>query len=70
MATRCLTLADVAEALKLTMTAARALVSAGKLPAIQVGGKHVWRIEESVLEQFIQDQYTATRERQKAERAQ
>ena len=40
------------------------------LPAMQVGGKHVWRIEESVLEQFIQDQYTATRERQKAERAQ
>ena len=47
-----------------------ALVSSGELPAIQVGGKHVWRIEESVLEQFIQDQYTATRERQKAERAQ
>ena len=56
--------------LNLTMSATRALVSSGELPAIQVGGKHVWRIEESVLEQFIQDQYTATRERQKAERAQ
>ena len=33
-------------------------------------GKHVWRIEESVLEQFIQDQYAATRERQKAENPQ
>ena len=70
MATRFLTLADVAETLNLTMSATRALVSSGELPAIQVGGKHVWRIEESVLEQFIQDQYTATRERQKAERAQ
>ena len=55
--------------LNLTMSATRALVSSGELPAIQVGGKHVWRIEESVLEQFIQDQYAATRERQKAENA-
>ena len=62
MATRFLTLADVAETLNLTMSATRALVSSGELPAIQVGGKHVWRIEESVLEQFIQDQYTATRD--------
>ena len=31
---------------------------------------HVWLVEESVLEQFIQDQYAATRERQKAEHAQ
>ena len=69
MATRFLTLADVAETLNLTMSATRALVSSGELPAIQVGGKHVWRIEESVLEQFIQDQYAATRERQKAENA-
>jgi len=53
MATRFLTLADVAETLNLTMSATRA-----------------WRIEESVLEQFIQDQYAATRERQKAENAQ
>ena len=69
MATRFLTLADVAETLNLTMSAT-ALVSSGELPAIQVGGKHVWRIEESVLEQFIQDQYVATRERQKAENTQ
>ena len=62
--------ADVAETLNLTMSATRALVSSGELPAIQVGGKHVWRIEESVLEQFIQDQYAATRERQKAENPQ
>ena len=38
MATRFLTLADVAETLNLTMSATRALVSSGELPAIQVGG--------------------------------
>ena len=63
MAPRFLTLADVAETLNLTMSATRVLVSSGELPAIQVGGKKVWRVEESVLEQYIQDQYRAARER-------
>lgn len=63
MTQRFLTLADVAETLNLTMSATRALVSSGELPAIQVGGKRVWRVEESVLEQYIQDQYAITRER-------
>lgn len=63
MSPRFLTLADVAETLNLTMSAARSLVSTGELPAIQVGGKKAWRIEESVLEQYIEDQYAATRER-------
>ncbi|WP_076463956.1 helix-turn-helix domain-containing protein [Actinomyces mediterranea] len=64
MAPRFLTLTDVAETLNLTMSAARSLVTSGELPAIQVGGKKVWRIEESVLERYIQDQYAAARERQ------
>ncbi|MDC4232682.1 helix-turn-helix domain-containing protein [Actinomyces sp. B33] len=64
MAPRFLTLADVAETLNLTMSATRSLVSSGELPAIQVGGKRVWRVEESVLEQYIQDQYAAARRRQ------
>ncbi|QWW20313.1 helix-turn-helix domain-containing protein [Schaalia sp. 19OD2882] len=63
MSPRFLTLADVSETLNLTMSATRALVSSGELPAIQVGGKRTWRVEETVLEKFIQDQYTATRER-------
>ncbi|MDO4258867.1 MAG: helix-turn-helix domain-containing protein [Actinomycetaceae bacterium] len=63
MAPRFLTLADVSETLNLTMSATRALVSSGELPAIQVGGKRTWRIEEAALEKFIQDQYTATRKR-------
>lgn len=63
MAPRFLTLADVAETLNLTMSAARSLVSSGELPAIQIGGKRAWRIEEAVLEHYIEEQYAATRER-------
>lgn len=66
MAPRFLTLADVAEILNLTPSAARSLVNSGELPAIQVGGKKAWRIEDTVLEQYIQDQYAATRERVKS----
>lgn len=63
MSPRFLTLADVAETLNLTMSATRSLVSSGELPAIQVGGKKVWRVEESALEKYIEDQYAATRAR-------
>ncbi|QPK80742.1 helix-turn-helix domain-containing protein [Schaalia sp. ZJ405] len=63
MAPRFLTLADVAETLNLTTSAARSLVTSGELPAIQVGGKHAWRIEATVLEKYIEDQYRLTRER-------
>ncbi len=63
MTPRFLTLADVADTLNLSMSATRALVNSGELPAIQVGGKRVWRIEDSALEQYIQDQYAASRAR-------
>ena len=63
MAQRFLTLSDVAETLNITMSAARALVNSGELPAIQVGGKKVWRIEDSALEKYIQEQYSIARER-------
>ena len=66
MDTRFLTLADVAETLNLTMSATRALVTSGDLPAIQVGGKKVWRVEESALEHDIQQQYALARQRQHA----
>lgn len=66
MSPRFLTLTDVAEILNLTPSAARSLVNSGELPAIQVGGKKAWRIEDTVLEQYIQDQYAATRERVKS----
>ena len=69
MAPRFLTLADVAKTLNLTMSAARALVTSGELPAIQVGGKKVWRVEASALEKYIEDQYALTRERTRAHSA-
>jgi hypothetical protein len=33
------------------------------LPAIQVGGRGVWRIERDRLEAYIADQYETTRRR-------
>ncbi|WP_075888826.1 helix-turn-helix domain-containing protein [Actinomyces provencensis] len=69
MAPRFLTLADVAKTLNLTMSAARALVTSGELPAIQVGGKKVWRVEASALEKYIEDQYALARERTRAHSA-
>lgn len=58
---RFLTLTDVAEELNVSMSQARAMVRSGELPAIQVGGRGQWRVEQSVLEEFISDQYAATR---------
>lgn len=63
MTPRFLTLADVAEILNLSMSATRSLVTSGELPAIQIGGKRQWRVEEAQLEKYIQQQYEETRER-------
>ncbi|PYF99350.1 DNA binding domain-containing protein, excisionase family [Georgenia satyanarayanai] len=58
---RFLTLADVAEELSVSVAQARSLVRSGDLPAIQVGGRGVWRVESVVLEEYIQRQYERTR---------
>ncbi|EEH63826.1 DNA binding domain, excisionase family [Gleimia coleocanis DSM 15436] len=60
------TLADVAEVLNISMSATRALVHSGDLPAIQIGGKNAWRVEATELEAFIQRQYELTRQRIKS----
>ncbi|WP_285726282.1 helix-turn-helix domain-containing protein [Psychromicrobium xiongbiense] len=57
---RFLTLADVSEQLQISSPAAYALVRSGELPAIQVGGRGQWRVEETMLEQYIQDRYADT----------
>ena len=49
---RFLTLAEVAETLNITLSAARSLVNSRELP-----------VEESVLEEFIQTQYEHSRAR-------
>lgn len=68
MAPRFLTLADVVEQLNISTAQARALVRSGELPAIQVGGRGVWRVETAELEAYIERKYAENRERVAAER--
>ena len=62
MARRFLQLADVAEILNISAAQTYALVRSGELPAIKVGGRGQWRVEETELETYIQRMYAATRE--------
>ncbi|GER23128.1 hypothetical protein NCCP1664_16240 [Zafaria cholistanensis] len=55
-------LEDVAEELNVNMPQVRSLVRSGELPAIQIGGRGVWRVERTELEAYIQRQYAAARE--------
>jgi len=59
-APRFLTLADVAEVLNVTVRQVYALVRAGDLRGIQIGGRGQWRIENSELEDYIARQYART----------
>ncbi|PID52992.1 MAG: DNA-binding protein [Micrococcales bacterium] len=61
MPSRFLTLSDVAEVLNVSAAQAYALVRSGELPAIKVGGRGQWRIEESKLEEYIQAGYERTK---------
>lgn len=63
MAPRFLTLADVADVLNISLSQTRALVRSGDLRAIQVGGRHQWRVEDTELEAYIQRMYAQTQER-------
>jgi excisionase family DNA binding protein len=58
---RFLLLSDVAETLNISLVQARALVTSGELPAIQVGGRGQWRVEASELEAYIQRKYAEAR---------
>lgn len=62
MTNRFLTLADVAETLNITMAQSKALVRSGTLPAVKIGGRGVWRVEASMLEDYIERMYAETRE--------
>ena len=52
---RFLTLADVAEILNVSAAQAYALVRSGEVPAIQVGGRGQWRVEEQRLRHFLEN---------------
>lgn len=62
MAPRFLTLADVAETLNVSAAQTYALVRSGDLPAIKIGGRGQWRVEATVLEEFIARKYQQTQE--------
>lgn len=57
---RFLTLADVGEVLNISSSQTYALVRSGDLPAIQVGGRGQWRVEATVLEDYIKQAYEKT----------
>lgn len=58
---RFLTLADVAEILNISATQTYALVRRGDLPAIKIGGRGQWRVEQRALEEYIEQMYAETR---------
>ena len=58
---RFLTLADVAEVLNTSSAQVYALVRRGDLPAIKIGGRGQWRVEDSQLEEYIARMYAETR---------
>lgn len=53
---------DVAEELNVKLPQVRALVKSGELPAIQIGGRGMWRVERVALENYIQERYAQARE--------
>ncbi len=59
---RFLTLNDVAEVLNTSSAQVYALVRRGELPAIKIGGRGQWRVEASVLEDYIARMYKRTEE--------
>jgi excisionase family DNA binding protein len=59
---RFLTLADVAEVLNTSSAQVYALVRRGELPAIKIGGRGQWRVEDSQLETYIERMYHEARE--------
>ncbi|MBM7769530.1 excisionase family DNA binding protein [Glutamicibacter nicotianae] len=52
----------MAEELNVKLPQVRALVKSGELPAIQIGGRGMWRVERVALENYIQERYAQARE--------
>jgi len=59
-APRFLKLADVAEILNISDSQTYALVRAGDLAAIKIGGRGQWRVESVELEDYITRMYEET----------
>lgn len=57
---RFLTMADVADILNISSAQTYALLRSGDLQGIQIGGRNVWRVERSKLEEYIERAYQRT----------
>ena len=55
-----LTATDVADTLKVDVRVVWGLLKSGELRGFQVGGRKMWRIEASALEDYIARQYERT----------
>ncbi len=62
VASRFLTLADVADVLNISASQTYALVRNGELEAIKIGGRGQWRVERDKLEAYIAKMYDQTRQ--------
>jgi excisionase family DNA binding protein len=60
------TLEDVATILNVRVAQVYALVRSGDLPAVKLGGRGVWRVDRTQLEQYIERMHAETREWAKA----
>ena len=57
---RFLRLSDVAAELNVSDSQVYHMVRSGELPAIKVGGRGQWRVERTVLEEYIAQKYKDT----------
>lgn len=60
---RFLTVEQVAQELNVSEVQVRALLKSGDLKGIQVGGRNVWRIGATDVEDYIAEAYRRTAER-------
>lgn len=58
---RFITMKDLAKMFAVSERAATSLIKSGDIPAIQVGGRGVWRIETVKVEEYIARQYEAAK---------
>lgn len=59
---RFLTMSDVANILNVAPAQVYALVRSGELPAIKIGARGQWRIETTVVEEYIANMYERTQD--------
>jgi excisionase family DNA binding protein len=60
MASRFLTMQEVADELATSFSQIYHMVRSGELPAIKIGGRGQWRIERAKLEEYIARKYDET----------